>query len=775
MSFMIRGILLLTIGWSTLLTAMAQKNEPESVNKRAYQKYLNRTGNSHYIKVPLEVDREATAAVEHYLLTHLDHLKNGRSELQLILEKESPGGYHYTFNQVFNGLTIYDATIKVNLDKSHRITSIFDNSFATDDWDASSLQKTYEALDIARATSEYLDGYSRSAVSSTSTHVLVNLLKTSPGIAIRVKVEDATNHAYKEALLDPSGDVLLERDLIRYAAPQDSIANGMIFLPCPLTTAQKQYQSPYIDSSDNDVAVINAERKSIQMTVDYSGGVFRLDGPYAIIVDIDAPNYAPPTSATGDFNFNRSEPGFEAVNAYYHIHNYQAYLQSLGFTSLVDFPVNVDAHAFGDADQSGFLSSNPQKLYFGTGGVDDGEDADVVIHEYGHAISFNSNGNPNSKFERKALDEAVGDYLAASFSKSKSEFRWEDVFTWDGHNEYWGGRSAASEKHYPEDLGSSYHLNGEIFASVMMEINEELGRTVADKLMIQSLYSWSENMNMVDAGQLLIDADTLLYGGANYCVLHSYLFKRGLRGPEFEHDGNTYTLTASEDIAICPGSTTTLEAHVTGFPNPTFSWIGDNFELIDDSTVSITPDSTATYTVRVLDDDGCFLEEEITIEIGGARSSPTDTICAGDTTNIFTSGGNSYQWSPAAFMDDPTKRNPNVFPPASMHFKVDIIVNSQCTHTDSVYVVVNHCKSGISMRNMENFSMNKGPLYVLLPPDIDVADVFFYDMQGRTIFRETHIGNDQIVIKSNGISKGVYMLQVVTQFDENYEKVVKFR
>ena len=68
-------------------------------------------------------------------------------------------------------------------------------------------------------------------------------------------------------------------------------------------------------------------------------------------------------------------------------------------------------------DQSVFIgNSGNSYLLFGEGGVDDAEDADVIIHEYAHAISYAASPETNSGTERRGLDEGLGDYFAAIYS-----------------------------------------------------------------------------------------------------------------------------------------------------------------------------------------------------------------------------------------------------------------------------------------------------------------------------------------------------------------------
>ena len=87
---------------------------------------------------------------------------------------------------------------------------------------------------------------------------------------------------------------------------------------------------------------------------------------------------------------HRHDDQFEQVMAYYWVTQAQLYIQSLGFGSTLP-AVNkrqqlVRINQFG-GDNS-FYRNGTKKLTitFGKGGVDDAEDAEVVVHEYGHSV-----------------------------------------------------------------------------------------------------------------------------------------------------------------------------------------------------------------------------------------------------------------------------------------------------------------------------------------------------------------------------------------------------
>src|SRR5690606_4713427 len=138
------------------------------------------------------------------------------------------------------------------------------------------------------------------------------------------------------------------------------------------------------------------------------------------------------------------------------------------------------------ADNSIFYPApSPKRIAFGIGGVDDAEDADVCIHEYAHFVSETASPGSNIGSQRNALDEGFGDYLAASYSTSINTFNRQWVYNWDGHNEFWNGRSVNSSKVYPHDTVSSIYRNGEMWSSALMKIYDEIGRAATDSLILQ--------------------------------------------------------------------------------------------------------------------------------------------------------------------------------------------------------------------------------------------------------------------------------------------------
>ncbi len=463
----------------------------------------------------------------------LDFIKQNASQiraypdgLKLNYYSQSPYTKHYQFSQTFAGIELSNASAVVNINQMGKVTSFFIHLINTANWHQSTLVSAAEQFPVQAALQKLSTGrFKNKHISLESKIVIIN--PDHPSVVLQVTYFDSTTSAYQLISIDKHLDLIENRDLHRYYYG-DTTVSAKVFMPDPLTSAHKGYGGLYADNNDASNLLLSAERKTVSITVKKDIDTMRLESPYIKMVDLQPPFARPAAIKNGTFDFIRSESGFEDVNAYYHLNTMHDYLvQNLGFTGLAGFQVQVDAH--GDvADNSYFVNNSPPRLILGIGGVDDGEDADVIIHEYGHGISYSANGNYNTSSERDALDEAFGDYLAASYSRSIDPFHWSDVFNWDGHNEYWNGRIVNSNAHYPDDLGSNIYLNGEIWSSVMMEIWTDLGRETSDKLMIESLYSWSENMTMKDAAMLILNADAAQNNGAHYENLFFHFYNRGL-------------------------------------------------------------------------------------------------------------------------------------------------------------------------------------------------------------------------------------------------------
>src|SRR6185503_5071648 len=133
-----------------------------------------------------------------------------------------------------------------------------------------------------------------------------------------------------------------------------------------------------------------------------------------------------------EFSFLRDDDGFEEVMIYYHLDSMQRYLQSLGFKDIY----NRQISAFANSEPPGVPYTDSQAYYlpdtenlgtgelaFGSGGVDAAEDAEVIGHEYGHAMQDSQVPGFGSDFENLetfALGEGWADFHSAAYLSDQS-------------------------------------------------------------------------------------------------------------------------------------------------------------------------------------------------------------------------------------------------------------------------------------------------------------------------------------------------------------------
>ena len=104
------------------------------------------------------------------------------------------------------------------------------------------------------------------------------------------------------------------------------------------------------------------------------------------------------------------------MNVYYHINYWQEYMQSLGILNARDRVTNCYAHQ-GEDDNSDY-SPSQDRIRYGDGGVDDSDDGEIVVHEYGHAIHNDIVPGFVYSGESGAISEGFGDYLGAALGNN---------------------------------------------------------------------------------------------------------------------------------------------------------------------------------------------------------------------------------------------------------------------------------------------------------------------------------------------------------------------
>lgn len=353
-----------------------------------------------------------------------------------------------------------------------------------------------------------------------------------------------------------------------------------VFDPDPRTTLNNLD----LEDSSPDYLFENAYLDTILRDVSYNGNSYRLHGPWVRIINHDPPNTRPHSHDQEEWIFSRGQYPFNEAMTYFHIDQSQRYIQSLGFIDelgIQDAPIEVDADG-ANGDDNSYFQPNSNRLSFGHGCVDDNEDADVILHEYGHAIQDHINPNWIGG-DTGAMGEGFGDYWAGSYSVSSDQGRTyfpNQVFSWDGHgrsNRCWRGRILnAKEAQYNHNRSYAAHIGIEggyqsdelwstpLFQSLLEILNQGYDREDADKIILQSHFGLGANLKMRDLALNTVFVASALFPNQPHAEIFRKNFLRHgiIREPKPDLEIINFNVVPHRGSILKPGSTGTINFEI---------------------------------------------------------------------------------------------------------------------------------------------------------------------------------------------------------------------
>jgi len=453
------------------------------------------------------------------------------SQLKFDKVKDSILGSHVLYQQYYAGKPISGAWIRVDIDKDGRVYNILSDLVpepaiaktrmaearrpgATRRRQLAESEANARAIEAAGAGPgdsvkvllTELVYYPRNGVPILTWKVIV---KTTPSSESKTQ-RPAEWKMYIDA---ETGEILEKQNLLRFVD-----GKGRVFDPNPVVTLN--------DTSLNDKSRI-PDKAYVEVVLRDLKKTGFLEGPF--VTTKTTPKRVKRTNF--DFRFKRSDRAFKEVMVYFHIDRIQRHLQELGFKNVLNHPIpaNID----GQTDDNSHYSPSEKDLTFGTGGVDDAEDAEIILHEYGHAIQDDQVPGFGAKEEGGAMGEGFGDFLAASFfSDVKPKEMKMTLGNWDA-TAYSGDeppylRRLDSNKKYPKDLDGEVHDDGEIWSACLWELRGVLGRQTAERLVIAHHFLLSRDSGFEDGSNALITADKNLNKGANEKAIRDVFVRRGI-------------------------------------------------------------------------------------------------------------------------------------------------------------------------------------------------------------------------------------------------------
>ncbi|MCB1050446.1 MAG: hypothetical protein KDC71_07585 [Acidobacteria bacterium] len=576
-------------------------------------------------------------------------------DLVLVGQQESLRGTHFRFQQQFAGVSVFQAELIVSVNSRGEVFRIYNRTVTPPSAVPSYKNRLSEddAYEVAWNKLGVFDGLN----DQPSAPLLwlakqgawqliyqVILPVDGPHGTWQVRV-DALNGSLVEPPVDTriyrktktrtesQGHELLDRqtEFQRFFAQVDRTkaksykkanGTGLVFDPDPVTTLMTHLE-------DNSPAVTfdPAYFTRALLDITQSGGSFQLVGPYCSIINFDRPNTAPSTTTDGNWSAKRGNNAFNDANTYFHIDQNQRYMRTLGFSGnkgIQDGSIEVDTDGEQGADNSAFIPSS-NRLTFGHGCVDDNEDADVILHEYGHSIQYSINNNWDGG-DTGAMGEGFGDYWAGSYSYKTPNGPFYNpawMFTWDGHNNCWDGRVMDAQS-LQYDSSRTYGAHGpmpgtpyqtdELWSTplfqAMIELNDRgIPIWQVDQIILEAHFGFGSGIKMPVMAQAIVDAAADLFpNGPHADVLQASFARHNI-------------LNAKDKFVY-------IASHIPPAGNNAGDWASE-IQLSNPNT------SEATVTYEVFELSG----SQFTLTSSGSLS-----LAAGRT-QIFVPGGSAQRWA----------------------------------------------------------------------------------------------------------------------------------
>jgi hypothetical protein len=247
------------------------------------------------------------------------------------------------------------------------------------------------------------------------------------------------------------------------------------------------------------------------------------------------------TSDTDRYFYSRADDRFEQVVAYYAIDAAQAYLQQLGFRSANAHSQAVITNRF--QDDNSFFEPSRDVISFGSGGVDDAEDVEIVWHEYGHAIQDDQVPDFGLSPQAGAIGEGFGDYFAVTMSAPSSQGTgmplpcvadW-DAVTYDLRPPHCLRRIDRQLRYADRNL--DIHRDGGIWSRALWDIHRSLPsndpvatppRDMANRIIVEAHYWMHPRISMPRAARVTIRVARSLYGAKAANVVRDAFETRGI-------------------------------------------------------------------------------------------------------------------------------------------------------------------------------------------------------------------------------------------------------
>ena len=537
--------------------AQRSSQHPEAASSPIVQQFLRKAGPGWKVRLSADNRRiesivglgtrsygeKPEAAARSFLTenSQLFGLKSDLGDMRVLSQVVSKISGHVEFQQMVNGLPVENGRVQVNLSRDGRIlhvvssyapfeprgagVPVLSRDQATEAAIAEFLRTTPEKPeDLRQRDHAPLIPLPRSELQLKEPVQVDDVyfaLQGYPVRAYKVLVTATRPFGRKEFVVDAAtGKILRTKNGVQ---SDDITGTGRVFNPNPVASKN--------DNTIRDTAVPNTNpnpyyTQPLLDLNDPAAGPFVLNGPFVKLQDIESPSNTPVSVNTNpNFVFQSNSDNFADTNIYYAIDRTQRYIQELGFINVNNRTVAADSRGFSDGCNAHYVNSPAGAGYLAFGECPQrvAEDAEAVVHEYGHSIQDNTAvGKYISSDGGSAMGEGFGDYWAMS------DYNAELVAS--GHDQACFADWAVTEGTCLRRLdtgntmdnfvgGGDPHTNGEIWSQALFNLFNSLGKTTTDRLVLQSHFNIPDTPSMKDGADAMLTADLQQFFGTHITQL----------------------------------------------------------------------------------------------------------------------------------------------------------------------------------------------------------------------------------------------------------------
>lgn len=452
---------------------------------------------------------------------------NAVSSGRYLTEKKLPGVTVVRYRQYYDGLPVDQNEWTLSFDQQMKLIGFFNTSMPV-----KGLKTTKPNISVEEAKSiAFKHLFQPERVRLVKNDLIIHIINGKAMLSYRFNVLADNPVGEWEVYIDAIDGAILEAQNVA----SDVNGTGSVYNTDPVTSAQTSYGTGnFVDNNDANNADLFAQQFPVTLpNITFSGGLYKLEGPFAVIQDHEGPFSGLFTQASSNFSYNRTDDAFEAVMCYYHLDKSMNYINNILGISLMPQQysggVRFDPHGLNGGVNAHYTSGDG-RIAFGSPStaVDAGEDAGVILHELGHGIhDWLMSGTGVS--QQEGLSEGSADYWAKSYERSlgywnPGEWGYDHVFFW-GLEPAFPGRNCNTFVSYPAGLGGLGfpHGQGQMWNSTLMLIWNDIGKEKTDRMFLTGLSMTNTSTNQSGAANACYQAAVNLgYSTYELCIIWNH-------------------------------------------------------------------------------------------------------------------------------------------------------------------------------------------------------------------------------------------------------------